>query len=116
MGRTVVAAIAIPLAWEVNRVRNQRLAVAEIQRLHGRAVSNYRSPPSTVFGKWLEDTLGNDFFSPVVQVLVDDPDITDDTIARVAKLAHLSCLDLKSDKITLRMGCGASQWRASTLP
>ena len=31
----LIAVVAIPLAWKVNRVRNQRAVLAEIQRLGG---------------------------------------------------------------------------------
>src|SRR5277367_4493391 len=69
----MIVVIAIPLAWQVNRVQEQRRLVAEVRRLGGRVFwdhewspgpgqPSYRVPPGP---KWLRYILGEDFFAHV---------------------------------------------------
>ncbi len=106
----LIAVVAIPLAWKVNRVRNQRAVLAEIQRLGGGALYDYernynvglssRAGPSGP--AWLRDLLGVDYFADVVGVNISGPEVTDETLARIAGLPHLQFFSAQSDQITDR--------------
>ena len=106
----LVVVIAIPLAWKVNRARNQRAVVAELRKLnaqidyyHGyehyyemeatKGVQRFVPPPG---GKWLHDLLGREYFVEVIQVTVDGPQVTDDTLALIAKLPYVKYVSLNS--------------------
>ena len=106
----LVVVIAIPLAWKVNRARNQRAVVAELRKLnaqidyyHGyehyyemeatKGVQRFVPPPG---GKWLHDLLGREYFVEVIQVTVDGPQVTDDTLALIAKLPEIKYVNLNS--------------------
>ena len=103
----LVVLVAIPLGWKVNRVRNQRMVVAEIEKLHGQMYYDYQrnfiggstsaAPPGP---NWLRDILGVDYFADVVHVNVSGPQVTDKTLARLLSLPHLQLLGVDSDEIT----------------
>jgi hypothetical protein len=105
----LVALIAVPLAWKVNQVRNQRIVVAEVQRLHGRVYYDHQVTRSRFgFGPslgqspgpaWLTRFLGDDFFADVVGVAVFYG-ATDQTIAQIATLPHIERLVVHSDQVT----------------
>jgi hypothetical protein len=105
-----VVIVAVPLGWEVNRVRNQRLVVAEIERLNGHMYYDYErnfnvglstsAAPEPPGPKWLRDLLGVDYFAEVVEISVSDPQVTNDTLARLLSLPHLQLLCVDSDRIT----------------
>jgi hypothetical protein len=106
----VVAVVAIPLGWKVNRVRNQRLVVAEIERLKGFMYYDYQrnfavglttsAAPEPPGPNWLRNFLGVDYFADVVHVNVSGPQVTNDTLARLLSLPHLQLLGVDSDRIT----------------
>jgi hypothetical protein len=100
--------IAIPLGWKVNRVRNQRLVMAEIQKLNGFVIYDYQrnfnvgistsaGPPGP---NWLRDLLGVDYFADIAHVNVSGPQVTNDTLAHLSSLPHLQLLGIDSDQIT----------------
>jgi Leucine-rich repeat (LRR) protein len=108
----LVAVVAVPLAWKVNRARNQRLVVAEIERLNGHMYYDYErnfnvglstsvvpQPPGP---NWLREFLGIDYFADIVHVNVRGPQVANDTLARIASLPHLQLLGVDSDRITDR--------------
>ena len=102
-----VVAVAVPLGWKVNRVRNQRLVVEEIERLGGNAYYDYdprafaQGGPTQLPGPdWLRNLLGIDFLADVVQVSVDGAQVTNDTLRHLSSLPHLQVLGVKSDRIT----------------
>ncbi len=91
----LVVLIAIPLSWKVNRARNQRVAVAELQKLNARIIYDYEivaingsqtyrnlPPPGP---KRLTDLLGIEYFVEVIEVGSDSPQVTDETIALIAQ-------------------------------
>jgi hypothetical protein len=106
----LVVVVAVPLAWKVNRVRNQRLVVAEIERLNGYADYDYQrnfnvgfsasGAPEPPGPTWLRDFLGVDYFAEVIHVKVSGPQVTNDTLARLLSLPHLQLLGVDSDLIT----------------
>ena len=106
----LVAVAGIPLGWvgwKVDRARNQRMVVAELQELHPEIIYDYQialtnngsrvyrdvPPPGP---KWLIDLLGKECFVEVVQIEVDDPQVTDRAIALIAKLPSIDHLLLTS--------------------
>jgi hypothetical protein len=104
----LIAVVAIPLAWKVNRVRNQRAVIAEIRKLpgfmfydyernYGVGISTSSGPPGP---EWLRDLLGIDYFADVVHVNISGPQVTDETLHRLASLPHLQLLGAESDNIT----------------
>ena len=105
----LVVVIAIPLGWKVNRARNQRVVVAELQKLTVTdiaydyqfvAMKNGRGKSLPPGPGWLIDLLGEEYFVEVVQIAVDDPQVTDETIALIARLPKIERVTLKSDRIT----------------
>jgi hypothetical protein len=104
-----VTVLVLAMGWKFNRVWNQRLVVAEVQRLNGwsayddfrlrrnsRSSLNYTAPGP----EWLRSILGQDIFSDVVYIGLYDPRVTDDTLALIARLPHLHELHIKSDNVT----------------
>jgi hypothetical protein len=100
----LVVVIAIPLAWKVNRVRNQRSVVAEVKRLNGEVNYDWQwaSPRQTEprGPRWLKNILGDDYFTDVVSVDIHAPGVTDDTIASTVRLPHLKALQIVSDDVS----------------
>ena len=88
--------IAIPMAWKVNRARNQRAVVAELGKLNSQIMYDYQivngranrnlSPPGP---KWLIDFLGKEYFVEVSQVTLRNLHVTNDTLALVARLPEV---------------------------
>lgn len=105
-----VAVIAVPLAWKVNRVQNQRAVVAEVRRLDGRIVYDYQlalfnrtgilseKQPSGM--AWLRSLLGDDFFAEVADVYVNGDQVSDRTLFQIATLPHLESLIICSNSIS----------------
>jgi hypothetical protein len=98
----LVAIIAIPLGWKVNKVRHQRMVVAEIERLNGHFSYDHQWPSSSPprAPAWVRRAMGEDFFSDIVEVGIDTPQVTDDTLALLATLPQLDCLVVDSVQIT----------------
>ncbi len=97
----LVVLIAVPLGWKVNRARNQRAAVAGLQKLRAQITYDYEnaSPGSRANAappgpKWLIDLLGKEYFADVVQVTVGGPQVADDTIALIARLPEVEHVTL----------------------
>ena len=96
----LVVVIAIPMGWKVNRARNQRVVVAELQTMHAEIVYDYQivkvkggwdygnlPPPGPI---WLTDLLGKEYFFDVYSVGVWGPYVTDETLALIAKLPEVA--------------------------
>jgi hypothetical protein len=101
----LVVLIAIPLAWKVNQVHNQRVVVAEIQRLKGRVAYDsfmeWKGRPQILKGpEWLRGLLSDDFFTDVTVVQIGDPQVTDRTISQIATLPYLKWLSVRSNEIS----------------
>ncbi len=104
----LVALIAIPLAWKMNRVHNQRAVVAEVMRLNGqisyyhqrRRVKVARRTAEPPGPKWLRGILGDEFFADVDSVSVDGEQVNDHTIRQIASLPHLKRLGIRSNSIS----------------
>jgi hypothetical protein len=103
----LVVVIAVPMGWKVNRVRNQRLVVAEIERLNGHVYYDYHrrafnngGNPQLPGPDWLRDLLGVDYFADVVHINVNGPQVTNETLALLSSLTHLQALGVESDRIT----------------
>jgi hypothetical protein len=115
----VIVLLGIWLGWQVNKAREQREAVAAIQRYGGWVHYDYefvngkltpgRSPWAP---RWLRRMLGDEFFQEVRQVSLVYDDSTgqrfdnenvgacDDVLARVARLPGLKSLLLKETQAT----------------
>jgi hypothetical protein len=100
----LVVVIAIPLGWKVNRARNQRDVVAELENLHAGIKYDYEvgksyggganeSPPGP---QWLIDRLGKEYFVEVFQVTVGASQVTDETISLIARLPEVKYVSLHS--------------------
>lgn len=106
----LIVLIAVPLAWKFNQVRNQRLVVAEITNLNGQIIYHHEmrqvrmarqtaEPPGP---KWLRALLGEDFFAALVWMEINDPRVSDETIALVSTLPDLKELHIRSDQLSDR--------------
>ena len=89
----------------MNRVHNQRVVVAEIEKIQGRVA--YDSVLELVGHRqllkgpeWLRTFLGEDFFSDVEFVKIGGPQVTDRTISQVATLPYLKWLHVRSNGIS----------------
>ena len=103
----LVAIVSIPLgwmAWQVNRVRNQRLIVAELSSVGGQVIYSYRSqqmrPQEPPGPKWLRSLLGDDIFSDVKEVDIRHDHVTEQTLARIATLHAVHTLHMESGQIS----------------
>jgi hypothetical protein len=115
----VILLLGVWLGWQVNKAREQREAVAAVQRYGGWVHYDYefvngkltpgRSPRVP---RWLRRLLGDEFFQQVRQVSLVYDDSTgkrfdntnvvacDDVLARVARLPGLRSLLLKESQAT----------------
>jgi hypothetical protein len=100
----LVAVVAIPLASHVNRVRNQRLVVAELSSVGGGVIYDYDfqqpSLQEPTGPRWLRSMVGDDFFAQVSEVDINHDQVTDQMLARIATLPALSNLLLCSGRIS----------------
>jgi hypothetical protein len=98
----LVAVISIPLAWKFNQVRNQRIAVAEINELNGyvRYGHENRGLIKSPGPKWWTNYLGDDFFANIASVHFVDPQVTNETLARLPTSTHIRVLYLVSKNVT----------------
>ena len=101
----LVVVIAIPIAWKVNRARNQRVVVAELEKLNAdliydyqivatngvRSYDFYAPPPGP---KWLTALLGKEYFVEVRKVCADGAAVTNETLALIAKLPDIEQVEL----------------------
>jgi hypothetical protein len=115
----LILILSVWLGWQVNRAREQREAVAAVQRYGGwvhydfefvnNKLTSGRSPWAP---RWLRRMLGDEFFQEVRQVSLVYDDSTgkrydnanvvacDDVLARVARLPGLRSLLLKESQAT----------------
>ncbi len=99
----VVAAIAIPLGWKMNRLHCQRAVVAEIEQIGGHVSHQYpeliaqTEPPGP---QRLRQIFGEDVFNPVVEIEINDRRLSDQLVERIANLPDLRNLAIISDCIT----------------
>jgi hypothetical protein len=103
-------AVAVPYSWlgvKLKVAAIQQQTVAGIVKLGGSAGYDYELDASGRFTKatppqpeWLEELLGPDFFSNVVSVKLDDPQMTDAGLGSLRGLRQLRWLDLKSTQVT----------------
>jgi hypothetical protein len=107
----LVVLIAIPLGWKVNRARNQRVVMAELQKLNAqimyahqttltKGVRTFNDSAEPSGPAWLRKLLGDEYFVEVFQVRVVSDDVTDETIALIARLPGLVSVCLTSEGIT----------------
>ncbi len=97
----LVVVVAIPLGWKVNRARNQVQVVAELEKLNAWFKYDYEIRKTEPGPKWLIDRLGKEYFVEVIQVTVGGPQVSDETISRIARLPKLEYVNLRpSSKIT----------------
>ena len=108
----LVAIIGVPLGMKMNRVRNQRLVVAELRRLNAQIMYDYEdtrtkgvqtvvNPPQIPGPAWLRRLLGDEYFVEVISVRLDGPKVTDETVASISKLPNLRSITLDyADKIS----------------
>lgn len=102
----LVTAFTVALGWKLNRVHNQRIAVAEVERLYGQVQYDYQTGPTrnTVppGPKWFKALLGDDFFAEVTRIYVysaPEP-FSDQTIERLSRLPTVKCLKLHPFEIS----------------
>lgn len=116
----LVALIAIPLGWKMNRVRSQRLFVAEINKLNTVSRQNdyltdslsrwqydyanrgvgTTAAPQRLGPKWIWSLIGDDFFADLESVSLYGPGVTNTTLAHAAELPCLKSLSVGSDFVT----------------
>jgi Leucine Rich repeat len=100
----VVAVLAVPLGWEVNRVRNQRLALAEIERTRGLYMGSSRfSNPFSGEPLFLNQPNQVDFLWHVLYdvTFVSAGEMTNDSaLPALLGLPKLETLDLRYSQIT----------------
>ncbi|HEY5316157.1 MAG TPA: hypothetical protein VIK18_26755 [Pirellulales bacterium] len=94
--------LSVPLGWQANRVRNQRSARAEVERLGGYV--SYSPPYDDPFAPepgWLKQQLGDDLFADIVTVSIYGSAATDaEVVSIVSKLPNLKELDLRKTQIS----------------
>ena len=103
----VIAIVAIPCAWlgsKIERKRKEREAVAAIEALGGYVWYNYQAAapggppwasPAEPYGPaWLRSFLGDDFFSEVTGVSLQDANVSDADLVNLEGLSHLESLNL----------------------
>ena len=92
------------MAWHVNRVRNQRLVVAELSSVGGLVIYSYqwqqRSPQEPPGPKWLRSLLGDDIFADVKEVDIHHDHVTEQTLAWIATLPAVHTLYMESGRIS----------------
>jgi hypothetical protein len=112
----LVVIIAIPLGWNVNRARDERRVVSELEKLSARILYDYQVPQiNGVYRfsqtarppgpEWLRNSLGQEYFVDVVQAMIDGPGpdgrfADNDTLAQLAKLPKLKWLVVRGDGMT----------------
>ena len=101
-----VALAGIPLGWvgwKVDRARNQRLVVAELQKLHAlfqydyqiitkNGVQSYRNLAQPPGPEWLTAFLGKEYFVDLYSVTVGGLQVNDETLALIARLPEVEIL------------------------
>ena len=94
------------MAWKVDRARSQRAVVAQLSKMNVEIIYDYQieamtsgrgnsAPPGP---KWLNDLLGKEYFAEVYSVTVYDPQVTDETIALIARLPEVAVVHFNSFK------------------
>lgn len=100
----LLVAVAVPLAWKVNRVRNQRIVAAEVKKLNGQLNYDWEWKSPRQYGpsgpNWLKNLLGHDYFTDIVFVDLHDPEANDDTLASIASLPHLAGVQILSENVS----------------
>ncbi|HEV3341496.1 MAG TPA: hypothetical protein VG125_14100 [Pirellulales bacterium] len=97
------------LAWRANGARAQREAVMALRRLRAdvlydfqlaKGITSYDAEPGTP--PWLRATLGDDYFSHVVEILLSRTPDADDELRHVAALGEVRKLFLWDCQVTDR--------------
>ncbi len=100
----LIAAIAIPLGWKMNRVHNQRLVLAMVKELNGEVLFDFQvTPPpwnESSGPRWLKNLVGDDIFTNVHSVTIENSSATDDTLASIVTLPHLEHVRILSDGVS----------------
>jgi Leucine-rich repeat (LRR) protein len=98
---------AVLPCWKFNRVWNQRMVVAEIQRRCPLATIEYDyqdrrlgTPPSPPGPAWARSVLGDDFFTNVTELTIAQPGLDDALLRQIAKLSGVKTLDTNSNQVT----------------
>jgi Leucine-rich repeat (LRR) protein len=93
--------LSLPLGWQANRVRNQRAARAEVERLGGYVLPGPNGDPFEPEPLWLREHFGNDLFDDIVTVSLYGTAATDADVASiVSKLPKLQELNLSRTQIS----------------
>ena len=95
----LVAVLAIPMAWKVNRVQNQRRVLATLTPFGAEVIWSYQhlGAVAPLGPQWLRRLLGDDFFADVHHINIDNAGVTDDVVAEIAALSNLKSLYVGSD-------------------
>jgi hypothetical protein len=115
----LVLTIAVPLGWQVNRTREQRVAVEAVQRYGGSVhfdyefVSGALIPGGTPRGpRWLRMMLGDEYFRKVrlvnfdyersIGAIVHNPNVEacDELLKKISGLPGLKTLRMKKTQAT----------------
>jgi hypothetical protein len=102
----VMTVVCIWVGFKVNRARNVKNAIAEVERLGGKIVYLHCMdrptipPPEPPGPKWLRNLIGDEFFVEVLQIELHTDQANDETIALIAKLPRMDSLVVTSNSIT----------------
>ena len=102
------------VAVKMQRAKQQRGAVTAVRVMHGHVEYDWERVPKPGGEEeenevepgdppgpdWLRNLMGIDFFSAVVYVTLDGPDVTDVGLKRLKGLIKLRRLDLHNTKVT----------------
>jgi hypothetical protein len=99
-----VVVVAVPLGWKMNRVHHQRLVLAEVKKLNGQVLFDYQVTPPPQYEppgpRWLKNLVGDDVFTNVHSITIDNPRATDDTLASIVTLPRLEGVKIVSDGVS----------------
>lgn len=107
----LVVCVAVPCSWlavEMWQARKQKEAVEAIVKVRGRVLYGYQvdasynivreaEPPGL---PWLRNLLGQDFFSDVAHVYLDNPRVTDDDLQHLERLTEVQTLSIDFSRVT----------------
>ncbi len=108
----LVVVIAAAIGWPVHKARQQRVAVAALERLGCRVDYDLIGLKTRLTGiERLRKLLGEANFTDVIAVAADGAKISDADLAHLAALPHVQMLDITATPIT---GAGLAHVRALT--